>query len=685
MTEENIFDRCARIFQINNETEQRNETIKLLNEIDQSQYIPIVNHLIREVGLYPYMQYDNCKWFDKILINSFTINIGEKEPVTLHLKQSEILKQLIEGNDLILSAPTSFGKSFIIDALINFKKPDNVLIIVPTISLMDETRRRLNKFNKQYNIITTSNADIKDKNIFVFPQERAIGYIDKIKEIGLDLFIVDEFYKILSNDNRALTLKIAISKLSKISKQKYYLCPNISKINLSLFGINRMKYVKLDFNTVFLNIKKEICKSKKNKDNLVLNIINNNKNKQNLIYVNQPSTADKLATFLSSGFKKRDSKILQNYNEWLTKNYFKDWPLADSVSKGICIHYGKIHRTITQMNVKLFNENQIFTTICTSSLIEGVNTSAENLIIYSNKIDQKDPFDNFTYKNIIGRSGRMFKYFIGNVYILEDTPKEEEKNLELSPIVDDIFKMDEELQITEELNTKANKIKDEIYNCVKDKNKVDLILKLIKSGKINSNMEDVVYILKKLINLDPNAFNYLKTNEISQWSAFKYFMSSKHHIDFNHLEIIMKSWNKTIPELIKELKIDNILKYFELENKVTYNLSAYFSDINELQKIIFSEQNIDISDFVNRLSSLFMPAKVLQLEEYGLPRMISKKISNLKLLPIDNNEITITELLDYFRCIGKEKLTNKLIEAELLEPFDQNFIDYFYDGIMIMQ
>jgi len=685
MTEENIFDRCARIFQINNETEQRNETIKLLNEIDQSQYMPIVNHLIREVGLYPYMQYDNCKWFDKILINSFTINIGEKEPVTLHLKQSEILKQLIEGNDLILSAPTSFGKSFIIDALINLKKPDNVLIIVPTISLMDETRRRLNKFSKQYNIITTSNADIKDKNIFVFPQERAIGYIDKIKEIGLDLFIVDEFYKILSNDNRALTLKIAISKLSKISKQKYYLCPNISKINLSLFGINRMKYVKLDFNTVFLNIKKEICKSKKDKNNQVLNIINNNKNKQNLIYVNQPSTADKLATFLSSGFKKSDSEILQNYKEWLTKNYFKDWPLADSVSKGICIHYGKIHRTITQMNVKLFNENQIFTTICTSSLIEGVNTSAENLIIYSNKIDRKDPFDNFTYKNIIGRSGRMFKYFIGNVYILEDTPKEEEKNLELSPIVDDIFKMDEELQITEELKTKANKIKDEIYNCVKDKNKVDLILKLIKSGKINSNMDDIIDILNKLIHLDPNAFKYLRTNDISRWSAFKHFMGKKHYVNFEHIKIIIQSWKKTIPELISELKIDNISKYFELENKVTYELSAYFSDINELQKIIFSEQNIDISDFVNRLSSLFMPAKVLQLEEYGLPRMISKKISNLKLLPIDNNEITITELLDHFRCIGKEKLINKLIEAELLEPFDQNFIDYFYDGIMIMQ
>ena len=158
-------------------------------------------------------------------------------------------------------------------------------------------------------------------------------------------------------------------------------------------------------------------------------------------------------------------------------------------------------------------------------------------------------------------------------------------------------------------------------------------------------------------------------------------MGKKHYVNFEHIKIIIQSWEKTIPELIKELKIDNISKYFELENKVTYELSAYFSDINELQKIIFSEQNIDIADFVNRLSNLFMPAKVLQLEEYGLPRMISKKISNINILPIEDEAVTITELINKFKELGKDGLINSLIKANLLDPFDKNFIEYFYDGI----
>lgn len=63
----------------------------------------------------------------------------------MHREQSAILKKLINGKNLAVSAPTSFGKSFIIDAFIAIKKPKNVVIIVPTIALTDETRRRLHK------------------------------------------------------------------------------------------------------------------------------------------------------------------------------------------------------------------------------------------------------------------------------------------------------------------------------------------------------------------------------------------------------------------------------------------------------------------------------------------------------------------------------------------------------------
>src|SRR5690606_6479214 len=59
-----------------------------------------------------------------------------------------------------------------------------------------------------------------------------------------------------------------------------------------------------------------------------------------------------------------------------------------------------------------------------STLIEGVNTKAKNVIIFDNKI-AKQKYDFFTFNNIRGRSGRMFKHFIGNVYVFHEPPQQE--------------------------------------------------------------------------------------------------------------------------------------------------------------------------------------------------------------------------------------------------------------------
>jgi hypothetical protein len=58
-------------------------------------------------------------------------------------------------------------------------------------------------------------------------------------------------------------------------------------------------------------------------------------------------------------------------------------------------------------------------------LIEGVNTAAENVIIYDRR-KSKNVLDFFTYKNIQGRAGRMGKYFVGKVFVLEKPPDDEE-------------------------------------------------------------------------------------------------------------------------------------------------------------------------------------------------------------------------------------------------------------------
>ena len=110
---------------------------------------------------------------------------------------------------MAVSAPTSFGKSFIIDAFIAIKKPNIVVIIVPTIALADETRRRLQcKFSNLYKIITTSDSVIADKTICVFPQERAFAYMETLSDIDI-------------LDSTSYDLARTIAKLcAKIQKEK---------------------------------------------------------------------------------------------------------------------------------------------------------------------------------------------------------------------------------------------------------------------------------------------------------------------------------------------------------------------------------------------------------------------------------------------------------------------------------
>jgi len=143
-----IFESCREINELmssGSEVEARNQLIKLLDfhEKEQLEFSPLVNHLIREAGLYPYIEVETASWQERFIHEAFKVDIGLEEPVTLHREQSSILSKLIHGESLAVSAPTSFGKSFVIDSFISIQRPTNVLIIVPTIALTDETRRRL--------------------------------------------------------------------------------------------------------------------------------------------------------------------------------------------------------------------------------------------------------------------------------------------------------------------------------------------------------------------------------------------------------------------------------------------------------------------------------------------------------------------------------------------------------------
>lgn len=690
-----IFEECAQInalIENSNKVEARSMVINLLDKLrrDGNEYTPLINHVIREVGLFPYIDPKTALWEDQVVVEAFKANVGDETPVTLHSAQSHVLKRLLLGDNIAVSAPTSFGKSFIVDAFIAIRQPENVVMIVPTIALADETRRRIeHKFSHKYKIITTTDATITERNIFIFPQERSFAYLDKLEKI--DMLIVDEFYKASSmfDDDRSSSLLSAIIELGRISRQKYYLAPNIHKIADNVFT-QGMQFMRLtDFKTVITKAAKiyEKRRSDENVDefkkNNLVNILQNNTAKT-LVYAGSYNNINKVSTILADNLPYKETSLLRDFNDWLKVNYGDSFSLCQLSERGIGIHNGKMHRSLSQIQVKLFECTEgLDTIISTSSIIEGVNTQAEQVIVWSNK-NGLHKFDYFTYRNIIGRAGRMFKYFVGKVYLLEEPPVQENTTLTIDfpdEVAESLDSEDPGIEINQEQNNHIKEYEEFMMNALGAEN-----FRQIRKLSIFKSCDP--RILKSLIEklkANPNwprGYAALAATNTYNWREPVLDVVSLLGDNMARLIKIAiwkmpDNWTRSIAEVYSELSDISYEDLFSAERYLSYNLCSTLSVINILKKS-FDPTSPDISLFIGRAANAFLPKLVYQLEEYGLPRMISRKIQNSGLINLEDDSVEISEIIKQFNNIGREKVIQGLNN---LLPFDKFIINYFYDGI----
>ena len=165
-----------------------------------------------------------------------------------------------------------------------------------------------------------------------------------------------------------------------------------------------------------------------------------------------------------------------------------------------------------------------------------------------------------------------------------------------------------------------------------------------------------------------------RSSSVLQTGDFDFYTFS------DYIIIASNNWNLDLSKQIQSMSLIGveINDFFKFERKMSFDFSSLVNDINILQKYILLDKNIDISSFSTRLSYAFLPPNVYYLEEYGLPRTISKKVSRSKIINLENPEIKLSEIILDFISIGKEKLLNTIE----LESFDKFIIDYFYDGII---
>lgn len=675
--------------------------LRLLDKKDYfSEHINLLNRLIWELGLFPYIDDTKIDFKTKIGRDVFLSPIDDE--TTFHVKQAEIYYRIVNGENIVLSAPTSFGKSLIIDALISSRLFNNIVVVVPTIALMDELKKKFHKHNDVYKIITQSNQATSGKNIFIYTQERVIER--DFESIKIDFFIIDEFYKLApssDSDYRCDRLNIAFHKLYNVCNRFYMLGPNIDGLTNGLEDDLNCSFVKFDsYKTVAADEFYYELKTKGKDEDVdierdkhlksILSALDSNE--QTVVYCKSPKRANKLMSKILAMDLTSKRPENNKFSKWLRDNYHQDWSLAHAVDYGIACHHAKLPRAIGSYLVDAFNKKRITILVCTSTLIEGVNTNAKNVIIYDDCITGRTKLDSFTFNNISGRSGRMFKHFVGRIHVIGAKPNKQLPLIDIPIITQSDNASDSMLlQIKNDLSeinlTRIYKYTHQQILPIELINKHQGISpeKLLtfaealmdNCGKWNRNMVwDSLYPTKD--QLDHLCFILFEYFSISRMGNGTVKSASQLHNRLrsimNHesdLDLINKEYSYWIEKDADYTVDDAVQIIFDFKrNLVSYNLPKIILAINDIQKLIFTRFNYSFGDYTNfchALEAHFELPTLVTLEEFGIPMQISKKIAKVAgITSEDNIDITLGKI--------KSKASNGKI-YNVLSDFESSLLE----------
>ena len=392
--------------------------------------------------------------------------------------------QSISPRRLLVSAPTSYGKTFLMREIVflNRERYKTILLVFPTVALLQENARSMSRFvqenNLCYNIVKNvdTELDLEQSNIFVFTPERVLQLIATYPDIKIDFFFFDEIYKIdedycsdsidekhdeiqpnksedFLNANRGKTFRIALYLLSKMVPEYYLAGPNLNK---DKFGLGMRRFLELNHISVkeinfepTLRITVEAHSSRiveqapcclpqsttalakldsrvNDKIRGVVNYIGQQKYGKTLLYCTTPGKAIEYASKLAEAYMDNEpykySPDFEEFIEHIRHEYNIDgsvdeWSLIKVLRKGFGMHHGKLPKYIQQEILDQFDKGAFDILFCTSTIVEGVNTDAQNMIIL-NASKGREKLTPFDIKNIKGRAGRYYHCFIGRVFYM---------------------------------------------------------------------------------------------------------------------------------------------------------------------------------------------------------------------------------------------------------------------------
>ena len=380
--------------------------------------------------------------------------------------QKTVFEQL-RGKFFSYSGPTSMGKSFVVQTYIKKQiedpdvRPINYAILVPTKALINEVRSNIigslqTKLKELNYRVVTAAGDIVLKQdhhfIFVMTPERLHHMMIEQDSIQVDFLFIDEAHKISDRGGRA---SYYFKVLTQLRNQRelptiIFASPNVPNPEVYLSVIpgahpEEMKKLASRYTPVCqFKYYVDFCTKKAYRFNdytrhedafwnipdgegLVELVKRVGSGQQNVVYCSSRKKVVDFAVEYAEDLDSIDNDKLKTLAQEIRNEVHSKCFLADLILKGVAYHVGYLPSNNRLRIERSFEDGDLRTIFCTSTLVEGVNLPADNLFITSYK-DGISNMDEVKFRNLVGRVGRIKYNLYGNAVLvrMDDSLKSEQ-------------------------------------------------------------------------------------------------------------------------------------------------------------------------------------------------------------------------------------------------------------------
>lgn len=387
------------------------------------------------------------------------------QPLVLTHYQFGLWRRLMDGRRIAVAAPTSAGKSFVLQNFIAARMeapgPHTIVYIVPTRALIAQVSADIRKILgndgpslEEIEVLTVpleTGQPLPTRAVYVFTQERLRMMLGAHPGFSAQVIIVDEAHSV-SDGARGILLQWTVDDLlqRQPSAQLLFASPRIQ--NLDVFG--RMfnltdivtmpsgdptvaqnflvvefddadagnltiRYVEPNRTLTEVGRVELGLRSVTRIEKLVNLALSLGRGASNIVYANGAGDAEHIALEIAKRLDRSPTPRRQALAQLAAETVHWSYALVACAKMGVAFHYSNMPTQIRTAVEEAVARGDVDYLVCTTTLLQGVNLPAKNLFLCRPEKGDRVALESVDFWNLVGRAGRLMKEFQGNIFLID--------------------------------------------------------------------------------------------------------------------------------------------------------------------------------------------------------------------------------------------------------------------------